>query len=90
MKFAMIGLGKMGANMVRRLINNGHEAQVYDVDYAIAQRLESELGHVHAVKSIEEFFTQQQTPRVIWKKHRHPLLISFIKLISNRHKKSAQ
>jgi len=66
MKFAMIGLGKMGANMVRRLINNGHEAQVYDVDYAIAQKLESELEQVHAVKSIEEFFTQQQTPRVIW------------------------
>ncbi len=66
MKFAMIGLGKMGANMVRRLINKGHKAQVYDVDHSIAQKLAAESDPVHAVKSIEDLFTEQQTPRVIW------------------------
>ena len=30
MQLGMIGLGRMGANMVRRLINNGHECVVYD------------------------------------------------------------
>ncbi len=66
MKFAMIGLGKMGANMVRRLINKGHEAQVYDVDYSIAQNLAAELDPVHAVKTITDLFSNRQTSGVIW------------------------
>ncbi len=66
MNFSMIGLGKMGANMVRRLINKGHEALVYDVDYAIAKKLASELNPVQAVKSIEKLITNQKTPQAIW------------------------
>ena len=31
MKFGMIGLGRMGANMVRRLVRAGHDCAVYDV-----------------------------------------------------------
>ena len=32
MKIAMIGLGKMGANMTRRLLKHGHEVAVYDLN----------------------------------------------------------
>jgi 6-phosphogluconate dehydrogenase len=31
MKIAMVGLGRMGANMVRRLLRNGHECIVHDI-----------------------------------------------------------
>lgn len=36
MKLAMVGLGKMGANMVRRLVADGHELVAYDVDSSTA------------------------------------------------------
>ena len=39
MQIAMIGLGRMGSNMTRRLIAGGHACSVYDVDAAAAARL---------------------------------------------------
>ncbi|HEX3622716.1 MAG TPA: NAD(P)-binding domain-containing protein, partial [Acidimicrobiales bacterium] len=42
MQLAMIGLGRMGANLVRRLMRDGHECVVYDVDPASAKELEAE------------------------------------------------
>src|SRR5205085_2859168 len=42
MQLGMIGLGRMGANMVRRLMRDGHECVVFDVDEKAVSRLESE------------------------------------------------
>ena len=42
MKLAMIGLGRMGANMVRRLRNGGHDCVVYDVDADAVSALAAE------------------------------------------------
>jgi len=66
MKLAMIGLGKMGANMVRRLVGDGHEIVAYDVDSSSAQKLASELDNVTAVDSLDALINASPSPRVIW------------------------
>jgi len=42
MQLGMIGLGRMGANLVRRLMRNGHECVVYDVNSGAVKELEGE------------------------------------------------
>ncbi|MDT8452523.1 MAG: decarboxylating 6-phosphogluconate dehydrogenase [Gammaproteobacteria bacterium] len=66
MKLAMIGLGKMGANMVRRLVRDGHEITVYDIDADSATALADELVNVTAVNSLEKLIKALMPPRVIW------------------------
>ena len=50
MQLGMVGLGRMGANMVRRLIQGGHTCVVYDVSPQAVQDLEAE-GAVGATSS---------------------------------------
>jgi len=66
MKLAMIGLGKMGANMVRRLVADGHEVVAYDVDKDNTSALAEELENVTAVSSLDELIKALAAPRVIW------------------------
>jgi 6-phosphogluconate dehydrogenase len=42
MQLGMIGLGRMGANLVRRLLRGGHECVVFDVNQASVDRLQGE------------------------------------------------
>ena len=42
MQLGMVGLGRMGANIVRRLMRDGHECVVYDVNPDAVKLLESE------------------------------------------------
>ncbi len=66
MKLAMIGLGKMGANMVRRLANDKHEVVAYDVSHQAALELENTLDSVLAVDNLETLLSSLSTPRIIW------------------------
>lgn len=66
MKLAMIGLGKMGANMVRRLANDKHEIIVYDVSHQAAIDLEKELDGVSAADDLKTLITSLPEPRVVW------------------------
>lgn len=66
MKLAMIGLGKMGANMVRRLVANGHEVVAFDVDQDNTKTLADELDNVTAVSSLDELIATLAAPRAIW------------------------
>ena len=66
MKIAMVGLGKMGANMVRRLANDKHEIIVYDVSHQAAIDLEKELDGVSAADDLEALITSLPEPRVVW------------------------
>ena len=66
MKLAMIGLGKMGANMVRRLVKDGHEVIAYDVDANSSTALADEHDNVTAVSSLDELIKSLPTPRAIW------------------------
>jgi 6-phosphogluconate dehydrogenase len=60
----MIGLGRMGANIVRRVTRDGHECVVYDVDPAAVSTLEHE-GAI-ASSSLDEFVQTLERPRVAW------------------------
>ncbi len=64
MQLGMIGLGRMGANMVRRLTRGGHQCVVYDVH---AEAIEK-LIHPGAVgaSSLEDLAAQLVPPRAIW------------------------
>jgi 6-phosphogluconate dehydrogenase len=64
MQLGMIGLGRMGANLVRRLMRGGHECVVYDVSPDSVRQLESEGGI--ASSSLEDFVGKLSTPRAAW------------------------
>jgi len=64
MQVGMIGLGRMGANMVRRLLRGGHTCVVHDVSAAAVQALVRE-GATGAT-SLDAFVEQLAKPRVVW------------------------
>jgi len=64
MQLGMVGLGRMGSNMVRRLLRNGQECVVYDVHAAAAEPLVKE-GAVGGA-SLDEFVAKLKPPRAIW------------------------
>ncbi len=64
MQIGMIGLGKMGANMARRLMQGGHEVAGLDLDQAKAQDLEK-YG-AKATTDMGAFMGMLAKPRVIW------------------------
>ncbi len=74
MKMAMIGLGKMGANMVRRMARDGHEILAHDVDFKVAEQLAAELDGVAAVESLQDCLRMQDGRRVIWLMIPHSLV----------------
>ena len=64
MQLGMIGLGRMGANMVRRLMKNGHDCVVYDVSQKVVQELAKD-GATGA-SSLDDFVAKLQKPRAVW------------------------
>ena len=64
MELGMIGLGRMGTNMVRRLLRAGHHCVVYDLHPEPAQALAKE-GAV-GTTSLEDFAKKLKLPRTVW------------------------
>jgi 6-phosphogluconate dehydrogenase len=64
MRLGMIGLGRMGTNMVRRLLRAGHQCVAYDLQPEAMQALAKE-GAVGAT-SLEDFANKLKLPRIIW------------------------
>ena len=64
MQLGMVGLGRMGGNMVRRLLRGGHQCVVYTRNPASVQQLVSE-GATGA-SSLEEFVSKLTKPRAAW------------------------
>ena len=64
MQLGMIGLGRMGGNMVRRLMRGGHECVVFDRSADAVRALASEGASGAA--SLEAFLASLRTPRAIW------------------------
>jgi 6-phosphogluconate dehydrogenase len=64
MQLGMIGLGRMGANMVRRLIGGGHSCVVYDMAPKAVQDLvrENAIG----ASSLADFTEKLEAPRAVW------------------------
>lgn len=66
MELGMIGLGKMGANMARRLARGGHRVVAYDRLPQKVHGVAHEEPNVVAVRSLEEVATQLPPSRVVW------------------------
>ena len=64
MQLGMIGLGRMGANLVRRLMRDGHRCVVYDIHPPAVAELAGEGAT--GSSSLDEFVQQLETPRAIW------------------------
>jgi 6-phosphogluconate dehydrogenase len=65
MQLGMIGLGRMGANMVKRLAKNGHECVVFDRSQQVVSDLAKEKG-ITGGSSIGDFVSKLSKPRAIW------------------------
>jgi 6-phosphogluconate dehydrogenase len=64
MQLGMIGLGRMGANMVRRLMRGGHQCVVWDRDRANVEKLAGE-GATGAA-ALDDFLKALKPPRAVW------------------------
>ncbi len=64
MELGMIGLGKMGGNMTRRLLHGGHQVVVYDRS---AETMEAAAGEgAVATESLEDLASRLSAPRAVW------------------------
>jgi 6-phosphogluconate dehydrogenase len=64
MQLGMVGLGRMGSNLVRRLLPAGHECVVFDVDSTPVKELEAESAT--GAGSLDELVEKLDTPRSVW------------------------
>ena len=64
MQLGMIGLGRMGANLVRRLMRDGHRCVAYDVNADAVKALEADGAQ--GADSLADFVGKLETPRAIW------------------------
>jgi 6-phosphogluconate dehydrogenase len=61
---AMIGLGKMGANMTKRLLRGGHRVVAYDLNEDAIQAAEE--GGAEGARTLDEVVAKMETPRAVW------------------------
>jgi 6-phosphogluconate dehydrogenase len=64
MQIAIVGLGKMGGNMVKRLLGGGHEVVAYDRDPATVDKLVKEGAK--GASSLEDLVSKLSAPRAVW------------------------
>src|SRR5438093_6524010 len=64
MQIGMIGLGRMGANMTRRLLNGGHQCVVFDRSPTVVQELVEDKAV--GSSSLADFVKQLTKPRAVW------------------------
>ncbi len=64
-KIAMVGLGRMGANMARRLCRGGVKMAVFNRSFAVAEKLHEETG-AQACATFKELVATLDSPRVVW------------------------
>ena len=65
MQLGMIGLGRMGANIVRRLVKDGHECVVYDRNADAVKAMAGE-DRITGVSSLSELADKLTKPRIVW------------------------
>ena len=66
MKFAMIGLGKMGLNLVKNAVDNGHEAVAFDLNADFVKEAADYSDKVSPATDIDDMLSQLPSPKVVW------------------------
>lgn len=66
MQLGMVGLGRMGANIVRRLINDGHTCVVFDVNADAVAELAAESDAITVSADLADFVAKLEVPRAAW------------------------
>ena len=64
MELGMVGLGRMGGNMARRLMRGGHEVVAFDMNAANVAKLAGEGAH--GTSSLQDFVARMSPPRTAW------------------------
>ena len=66
MKFAMIGLGKMGLNLVKNAVDNGHEVVAFDLNADFVKEAADYSDKVSAASDLDDMLAQLPSPKVVW------------------------
>ena len=66
MQLGMVGLGRMGANLVRRLVADGHTCVVYDVSADVVTSLAGESDAITGATDLDDFVAKLDAPRAAW------------------------
>src|SRR5258708_27268898 len=64
MQIGIVGLGRMGANIARRLMQHGHECVVFDANLAASLKLGQEGAHSAA--ALQDLVKRLKPPRTVW------------------------
>jgi 6-phosphogluconate dehydrogenase len=64
MRIAIVGLGKMGSNMTRRLLRGGHSVVAFDLDAAAVR--DAEASGALPASSLDDVVAQLRPPRAVW------------------------
>ena len=65
MEFGIVGLGRMGGNMARRLARHGIKIAVNDLSHDVSETLAAETGHL-ACATLDEMVKALKAPRIVW------------------------
>ena len=66
MKFAMIGLGKMGQGLVRNAADNNHEVVAFDLNKDFVNEAVTYSDNVSAASDIDDMLAQLPSPKIVW------------------------
>ncbi|MCO0831764.1 decarboxylating 6-phosphogluconate dehydrogenase [Fructobacillus sp. W13] len=66
MKFAMIGLGKMGLNLVKNAVDNGHEVVAFDLNKDFVAEADAYSDKVEGVNTLDDMLAKLPSPKVVW------------------------
>ena len=66
MQLGMVGLGRMGANIVRRLVRDGHTCVVFDVNADAVSALAAESDAIVGAADLADFVAKLEVPRAAW------------------------
>jgi 6-phosphogluconate dehydrogenase len=66
MQLGMVGLGRMGANLVRRLVRDGHTCVVFDVNADAVTALAAENDAITGATDLDDFVAKLEVPRAAW------------------------
>ena len=66
MQLGMVGLGRMGANLVRRLVRDGHTCVVYDVSADVVTAPRGRERRITGATDLDDFVAKLEPPRAVW------------------------